>query len=594
LPRSIVAWFAVCWGLFLVAALVVGGLLIALYKETTTQRTDRAAASIAVACDAIVRESRSLGETDGRTANTRYAAAVNGALEQFAGVEGGLWKTGSGSIAYAFPTYQGSGQKTDLPQAEEPTIRQVVETAATAYRPVEWKRDAGSQVLLIHACPISNAAEGIAAWTMTRVVTVGGRPFLLAVTGLAFLLVVLLGSAALLGRVLWRWSQRVRTVEAALSTGAEDLPVLPLTGQRDLDRIVGAINGAGAKASEARRRTESLLQRVADGERLATLGRVAAGVAHEIRNPIAAMRLKAENALANEADNHRIRRAVRLMRAGADDYVTKPFEVEALLRKIAALCAREITAGSDMPGRETLESSAAMRTVESELQRIKDATTPVLLSGETGVGKEVAARQLHDTSSRRALPFVVVSCATIPMERAESVMFGHERGAVAGSRSAHAGLVEQAGAGTLFLDEVSALPLALQGKFLRLLEDGTYRRVGGAQELVSNARIVSSTNADLPKLVAEEQFRSDLYYRLNTIELHLPPLRARPEDIVPLAEHLIAEIARRSGQRIPSLLPAARAALRDHPWPGNIRELRNRLERALGLADGTAQLSASA
>jgi hypothetical protein len=169
LPRSIVAWFAVCWGLFLVAARVVGGLLIALYKETTTQRTDRAAASIAVACDAIVRESRSFGETDGRTANTRYAAAVNGALEQFAGVEGGVWKTGSGLIAYAFPTYRGSGQKTDLPQAEEPTIKQV-ETAATAHRPVEWKRDAGSQVLLIHACPISNAAEGIAAWTMTRVV----------------------------------------------------------------------------------------------------------------------------------------------------------------------------------------------------------------------------------------------------------------------------------------------------------------------------------------------------------------------------------------------------------------------------------------
>lgn len=289
-----------------------------------------------------------------------------------------------------------------------------------------------------------------------------------------------------------------------------------------------------------------------------------------------------------------VEQAVRLMRAGADDYVTKPFEVEALLRKIAALCVREVTAGSDMPGRETLESSAAMRTVESELQRIKDATTPVLLSGETGVGKEVAARQLHETSSRRALPFIVVSCATVPIERAESIMFGHERGAVAGSRSAHAGLVEQAGAGTLFLDEVSALPLSLQGKFLRLLEDGTYRRVGGAQEFVSNARIVSSTNADLPKLVAEERFRSDLYYRLNAIELHLPPLRARPEDIVPLAEHLIAEIARRSGQRIPSLMPAARAALRDHSWPGNIRELRNRLERALGLADGTAQLSASA
>jgi C4-dicarboxylate-specific signal transduction histidine kinase len=146
---------------------------------------------------------------------------------------------------------------------------------------------------------------------MTRVVTVGGRPFLLATTGLALLLVVLLGSAALLGRVLWRWSQRLRTVEAALSTGAEDLPVLELTGQRDLDRIVKFINGAGAKAAQAGRRTVNLLQRVADGERLAALGRVAAGVAHEIRNPIAAMRLKTENALANESDRSRSTDALR-------------------------------------------------------------------------------------------------------------------------------------------------------------------------------------------------------------------------------------------------------------------------------------------
>jgi transcriptional regulator with PAS, ATPase and Fis domain len=173
-------------------------------------------------------------------------------------------------------------------------------------------------------------------------------------------------------------------------------------------------------------------------------------------------------------------------------------------------------------------------------------------------------------------------------------MFGHERGGVASSRSGHPGLVEQAGGGTLFLDEVSALLPAAQGKFLRLLEDGTYRRLGGAQELVSTARIVSSSNADLPKLVAQGSFRADLYYRLNAVELHIPPLRARPEDLVPLAEHIIAQIARRTGERIPSLTSAARAALCDHPWPGNIRELRNRLERALSLSNSAAQLSAQA
>jgi len=173
-------------------------------------------------------------------------------------------------------------------------------------------------------------------------------------------------------------------------------------------------------------------------------------------------------------------------------------------------------------------------------------------------------------------------------------MFGHEPADAAGTRHPHVGLVEQAEAGTLFLDEMSALPSPLQGKFLRLLEDGTYRRLGGTQEFTSNARIISSSNADLPKLVSEGAFRADLYYRLNVIELRIPPLRSRPEDILPLAEHIIAEIARRTSGRIPVLLPAARAALCEHRWPGNIRELRNRLERAIGLADGSAQLSAQA
>jgi DNA-binding NtrC family response regulator len=199
---------------------------------------------------------------------------------------------------------------------------------------------------------------------------------------------------------------------------------------------------------------------------------------------------------------------------------------------------------------------------------------------------------LHNASTRRELPFVVLSCATIPLDRAESEMFGHERGGISGSRTARVGLVEQAGGGTLFLDEVSALLPPLQAKLLRLLEDGRYRRLGGTQEYVSEARIVSSSNADLSALVANGNFRADLYYRLNVIELHIPPLRARHEDIIPLAEHHLTHFARSTAQRVPTLTPAARAALRDHGWPGNIRELRNRLERALSVAVGAPQISA--
>ena len=286
-----------------------------------------------------------------------------------------------------------------------------------------------------------------------------------------------------------------------------------------------------------------------------------------------------------------VEQAVRLMQAGADDYVTKPFEIEVLLHKIAALCAREVAAGNGTPGRETLSASAAMRAVESELLRVTDTVSPVLLLGETGVGKEVAARQLHNASLRRGLPFIVVSCPTIPIDRAESEMFGHERGSVTGSRTAHVGPVEQAGGGTLFFDEVSALPPSVQGKLLRLLEDGSYRRLGGTQELVSDARIVSSSNADLPRLVATGSFRADLYHRLNVIELHIPPLRARREDIIPLAEHYLAQFFRGANRRVPSLTSAARAALRDHDWPGNVRELRNRLERALGLSADAPQIA---
>ncbi|MGM4887475.1 sensor histidine kinase [Tardiphaga sp. 604_B6_N1_1] len=299
MPRSIVAWFVTCWLLFLVAAVIVGAMMFALYRDSTSQRFDRARAIVARACNAISQEIELRA-----SANGDYSVAAVHALESFQGVEGGIWKSGTGSLGYAFPTYEGSSPKTDLPQAELPAIREVAEAAAVAKRPVDWRRDSRSQSLLITACPLREASDTV-AWAMTRVVTTGGRAYLLAVSGLGFLLVVLCISALLLGRVLWRWSSRLGVIERSLALGDRDLPILAPTGQRDLDRIVKAINGASSRASDARRHAEGLLQRVAEGERMASLGRVAAGVAHEIRNPITAMRLKAENALANPADRNR-------------------------------------------------------------------------------------------------------------------------------------------------------------------------------------------------------------------------------------------------------------------------------------------------
>lgn len=304
-PRSIVGWFALCWGLFLIAAIIVGIMLVALYKETTSQRIERAQTTLVLSCDAILNESA-------RLPVAREGSGVAQALEAFKGVEGGVWQAGTGSLSYAFPSYEGSGVKTDLPQAEEPTIRQVAETTVSSNRPVAWKREGTSQILLIQGCPFADKS-GRAAWTMMRVVNVAERPFLLVATGLSLLLVVLLGSAALLGRVLWRWSLRLRAIEKALAAGSQDLPLLAVTGQRDLDRIVHAINGAGAAASDARRSSERLQKQVAAAERLAALGRVAAGVAHEIRNPITAMRLKAENALAEPGDPSRARNALSVV-----------------------------------------------------------------------------------------------------------------------------------------------------------------------------------------------------------------------------------------------------------------------------------------
>ncbi|MDO9712201.1 sensor histidine kinase [Paracraurococcus lichenis] len=331
IPRSLAGWFAACWGLFLLAAIVAGSTLVSLYRDGTTERLRRAEAALARGCDAITERYRfattgsaRIDWQDPETVQLLTAATLV-ALRDLPGVEGGLWRSGAGPLAYAYPTYEGAGPKTDVPAAELSRIGETAEAAILRGVPVIRRYDARTQALLLRACPLPGTSLNLAAWVMDRVILFGGPAYLRAAAALAVLTAVLLGSAAWLGWLLWGWSRRLRQIEAALAgSGAEDLPRLAATGQRDLDRVVQAVNGAAGRLAEARRAAAAAAARANEAERLAGLGRVAAGVAHEVRNPIAAMRLKAENALAAR-DPDRMRRAldVVLAQVGRLDTLTR-------------------------------------------------------------------------------------------------------------------------------------------------------------------------------------------------------------------------------------------------------------------------------
>jgi two-component system response regulator FlrC len=222
-----------------------------------------------------------------------------------------------------------------------------------------------------------------------------------------------------------------------------------------------------------------------------------------------------------------------------------------------------------------------MREALAAVLDVAPTPTTVLLLGESGTGKEVLARHVHARSQRSAGPWVAVNCAALPAELLESELFGHERGAFTGAAERRAGRFEQASGGTLLLDEVSELPLPLQAKLLRVLQEREIDRVGGQRPVPVDVRVIATTNRDLAAMVGAGQFRSDLYYRLNVYPVLLPALRHRPEDLLPLAERLLHEAAAELAREAPPLGLAARSALMDHPWPGNVRELRNLVERAL-------------
>jgi DNA-binding NtrC family response regulator len=279
-----------------------------------------------------------------------------------------------------------------------------------------------------------------------------------------------------------------------------------------------------------------------------------------------------------------IKQAVRLVRAGADDYLTKPFDIDALLHKLACLLARDAGEAS-LVG--VLGASEAMRRLEGLLHRVRDIDSSVLLIGESGVGKEVAAKFLHGVSNRRDGPFIAVNCAAIPADLIDSELFGHERGSFTSAIALHLGFAERASRGTLFLDEVAELPIGLQAKLLRLLQERLFFRVGGERQIALTARVVCATNADLRSRVEQGSFRKDLYYRLNVIELRVPSLRERPEDILPFLRSFVREYAEQFSRQVRSITLRAEHAVLAYDWPGNVRELRNRVERAVALAEGT-------
>jgi two-component system response regulator AtoC len=289
--------------------------------------------------------------------------------------------------------------------------------------------------------------------------------------------------------------------------------------------------------------------------------------------------------------------ALEAMKAGAYDYLSKPFkrdEVVLVLRKAEERerLARENRrlrtelAGGYGPS-NLVGASVAMQEVLRQLRKVAPQKTTVLVTGDSGTGKELVARALHELSPRAAYPFVAVNCGAIPAELIESELFGHVKGAFTDASRAKKGLADEADGGTLFLDEIGELPLALQPKLLRFLEEEEVRPLGDVRARKVDVRVVAATGRDLRRAVAAGQFREDLFYRLDVVEVRLPPLRERPEDVPALAAHFLARHARLrpelAGMR---LSDEAREALLAHRWPGNVRELEHALERAVVLADG--------
>jgi len=285
--------------------------------------------------------------------------------------------------------------------------------------------------------------------------------------------------------------------------------------------------------------------------------------------------------------------AISAIRAGAYDFITKPVKIDAV--EVAVLRALEYLAVKREVKRlraagnheRTIDGiggdSPAIRAMVELIRRVADSDASVLVTGESGTGKELVARAIHNLSPRREQPFVAVNCAAMPASLLESELFGHVRGAFTDAKQDRKGLFVRAGGGTILLDEIGEMPTEMQVKLLRVLQQRTVRPVGGDEEIPFDARVITSTNRDLETEVADKRFREDLFYRINVVQIEVPPLRDRAGDILSLAQQFIGEIAQRTKKPVRGLSPAAARLLVDYDWPGNVRELENCMERAVAL-----------
>jgi DNA-binding NtrC family response regulator len=278
-----------------------------------------------------------------------------------------------------------------------------------------------------------------------------------------------------------------------------------------------------------------------------------------------------------------IERAIALMKLGAADYVTKPFDLDQLVAKLLAY----VPSAPHNEHLPTLGLSPGMQRIEGMLSLLAQQSTTILITGQSGVGKEVVAREIHRLDTLRCgKPFVAVNCGGIPENLLEAELFGYERGAFTGALRSKRGLLEQASGGTLFLDEIGDMPLAMQVKLLRVLQERTVTRLGSEQSLGVDFRLICATHNDLRKLVEQGRFREDLFYRVNVVHVRIPPLRERPEDTLWYARRFLREVAQQNGGPHKVLSAGAEKALLNHLWPGNVRELRHCIERAYVLTPG--------